>query len=117
MSAAAASKEALRIAATHGLAKDVNDLLQAKTALLAEKPAPLEKDNTALPQTIPQPAPGNGGAASPGSFSPGASLSPARLCGHPRQQAQRNRLLSKSPAISCFLRSQPVDSEQEANLN
>lgn len=48
MSVADAAKEMVRIAQTHGLAKDVIDLLEKKAGLLAEQVASLEQENAAL---------------------------------------------------------------------
>ncbi len=48
MNAADAFKEAVRVASTAGLSKDVIDLLDKKAALLAEQVTALEQENTAL---------------------------------------------------------------------
>ena len=48
MSAADTVKDVVRIATTAGLAKDVIDLLQAKTTLLTEQVAALQEENTTL---------------------------------------------------------------------
>jgi regulator of replication initiation timing len=50
MGATETIKEIVRTASTAGLAKDVIDLLQAKTTLIAEQVTALEKDNAALAQ-------------------------------------------------------------------
>jgi regulator of replication initiation timing len=48
MSASDTAKEFVRIATTHGLAKDVIDLLEKKAGLLAEQVGTLEQENTTL---------------------------------------------------------------------
>jgi hypothetical protein len=48
MSATDTAKEVIRIASTAGLSKDVIDLLEKKSALLAEQVTSLESENTKL---------------------------------------------------------------------